>query len=154
MATASAKDAPIHPSELEGKPLGKHDGVKVTDVSAKIAVGDVIKETMKISPIHIPMGARVMVLVPARCVSHEYDFITEGRGAKAVELADEYQETALLKAEAVILLDPDLVQEVVDAHMARVIEARAAAREDERRTRGEGTLPGTGVGDLPPDDGE
>ena len=124
--TASATVDPsfTDPSELEGEPLGEHRGKDIVDVTAKLTkTGHGFEEAMAIAQVQIPMGRRVMLLIPAVCTSHEYDFVTEGRGTDK-KVTDDLVEAAVLEAEGVILLDPDEVMAVVTAHREKVAKLR------------------------------
>jgi hypothetical protein len=160
MAKATPKLDPsfVKPSDLASQPVPDHDGKPIRDTDGSLVkTGHGFEETLKLQRMHIPIGARVMVLTPARCVSHEYDIASEGTGKDKVEL-DEFDETAILEAESVLLIDPDLVAKLVIEHNDRVEQARAEAdrikaeeraqREDDKRAAaGEFKLPDANNGD-------
>jgi hypothetical protein len=135
----------VRPSDLVTDDVPDHDGTPIANVGASLVkTGHGFEETLAIMRMHIPIGARVMVLVPARCVSHEYDIATEGAGQNKHEI-DEFDETAVLEAEGVMLLDPDLVQKVYKQHSKRIeqererVEAERKSAKDaaEKKKRGE-----------------
>lgn len=128
----------IRPSELEGIPLGEHEGKPITGVAAKITgAGDGLSESLNLSPVHLPMGGKGFALVPYEVVSHEYDFPKTGKD----RVEDEMLETAVIKAEGCLLLDPDLVRDVAAQHRLRIEDARAAAEKAKREAKGEFELP-------------
>ena len=128
----------VRPSIIENEPVPDHDGVPVTGTRASLTgAGDGLSESLTLAPIHLPMGKRVMVIVPAEIVSHEYDFVKDGKE----RIDGEYVETAVLKADGALLVDPDLVRDVVNAHMERIKEARVEADRARREAKGEFQLP-------------
>ena len=132
-------------SMLAGIDLGEHDGLPITHSSGSITGLDGgFSETAELDKIHVPVGSKVIGLIVLDAKSHEYDKVTEGRGAKQVTL-EEFIENTVYKGESVLLIDPDDVEELVTRHQARVTQARLEAAEAAKAARGEATLPGTGV---------
>ena len=132
-------DKPL--SKLRAEAIPDHDGFPVTTTAAKITkTGDGLSEAMAMAPIHVPVGTRVMIVVPAVAVEHKYKQATEGTGKNKITL-DEWVETTVFEAQGATFVDADLVSDVVDSHMTRVADARHAAEQQRRADKGEFPLP-------------
>jgi hypothetical protein len=131
-------DAPIRVSDLEIGALGEHDGVPVTEVRTTLTGADgFLSESMRLAQVHLPHGSRVFVLVEAFVESHEYDYPkVKGEYDREQEI-----ETAVLKAQTAMFLDPDPVAEAMALHKARILERRAQIEIEKAEARGEFTLP-------------
>ncbi len=128
----------LRPSDLEGIPLGDHDGVPISQFAAKVTkAGDGLSESMRLSPMHLPIGGHGVLVMPFTVVSHEYDYVKDGR----TRIESERLETAVLEADGALLVDPDLVEKVVAEHMTRILDARERAAREKREKRGEFELP-------------
>jgi len=145
MAARKGGDGKIRPSEFEGMELGKYDGVAITECAATITgTGDGLSESMHMGPMHMPIGSVGVAIVPFKVVSHEHDPVK----VKAGETKDdELTLTHVLKATGAFVIDPDLVDEMVGKHFARVAEHRADVERKKREARGEFGLPLGGEGD-------
>jgi uncharacterized small protein (DUF1192 family) len=134
-------DEPVKPSDLEQIAIPDHDGLPITQTLAKITrTGDGLSESMSLTPIHIPVETKVMVLVPAIAKGHGYKRVTEGKGEDK-HVIDEFAETVTLEATGALLLDPDLVKTIVTEHMDRIGAARAEAERLKKEAKGEFSLP-------------
>lgn len=130
----------VRPSELKEIDSTTYDDLPVTEARTKITrAGDGLSEALRLAPVHVPIGAQVVILMIAEATAHQHARRKEGRGADAVEL-DEYVETATLEARAATFIDPDLVSDVLSLHMQRVEEARARAEAEKREAAGEFSL--------------
>lgn len=130
----------IRPADLIGKGVPYHDELPVTYSKARITkTGDGLSEALDLAPLHVPLGANVVILLTAKAVSHEYDKVRVGRGADAMEL-DEFIETTVFAATSAQFIDPDLVAAALHDHAERVKEERANRERAEREAHGEFAL--------------
>jgi hypothetical protein len=137
------RDGFLRPSTLYGKPIPDHDGIPVTRSNATITgLEGGFSEAAAMDPIHVPLGMKVCGLWWGESDSHEYDRpVVEGRGKSAVKADDAFTETTVYKAEAALLIDPDLVMEIIKAHNERVAAERDEAERQRREAKGEFQLP-------------
>lgn len=128
----------IRVSDLEIGALGEHDGVPVTEVRAKLTGADgFLSESLRLAQVHLPHGARVRFMGEAWVESHEQDFPKE----KGEPDKSQVIETAVLKVETVLLIDPDLAADVIAEHKARIAERRAEIEREKAEARGVFELP-------------
>ena len=138
-------------SELRAEPIPDHDGFPVTSTVAKITkTGDGLSEAMAMAPIHVPVGTRVMIVIPAMAVEHKYKQATAGTGKDKITL-DEWVETTVFEAQGATFVDADLVSGVVDEHMERVADERHRIEQERRAAKGEFPLPDIDGGPTPED---
>ena len=126
-------DEPIRVSDLDIGALGEHDGVPVTEVRAKLTGADgFLSESLRLTQVHLPHGRRVRFMGEAWIESHEYDYPKEkGEYDKSQEI-----ETAVLKVETILLVDPDLAADVMASHKERIAEKREQIEREKREAKG------------------
>lgn len=112
-------------------PLEMYDGRDVVGVAMKLTnAGDGLSSAMKLDPVRLHHGDRVLVLVEAVVSKVGYDPATPG------DLAGPLKFVATLKAEAAMLTDTKANASAIDKHKGRVhklteIEGQRSIDEDD-----------------------